>query len=831
MAKSQLKTLPSRLAECSNEEEVKAEFCKAFGYKLDARDHIDMYTPRILFEFKYDRNLRDRSSRAKIIAQSLYYLRRIKFGKTDKVLPPYLCIVDKDQAFIVESSKFKSMYASEQDNYDWDRAPSTPCPNLIQTIQKSKQSQDIEIHEFRNAEDFENFHRVIQTLRTEQLELPLSSLDKKEISEFNFDSAFKLWEEHFGPYVVNGRKTSEYFLADLKEGNSKTISETNEIEFTLNDGSKVKRPLPVKEYENFWLHYERIPNTNKLHAIRQKMDRITLEDFRRFTGEFFTPIEFAEKGLEYIEKVAGPEWWNRNFRLWDMSAGTGNLEYLLPEQAMKACYISTLLEDDANYCKKLYPTANVFQYDYLNDDVEMLFDSRIKFSESNQNLKLPEQLIKELADPDFNWIIFINPPFATSNVGSRSSEVSKDTVSHTKVREMMTGDDLGETSRELFSQFLWRISKEFENKKAYLGMFSKLKYINAHNDQRLRDTFFQYEFRRGFCFPAKVFHGNKGDFPVGFLVWDLSKSNHLQNQRIQLDIFNESAEKIGVKDVPSVDRDDTLNKWIVRPETTRVLPPLTNAITVALKHKDVRDRVAEDFLFSLMAKGNDFANQNFTSLLSGPYVSAGALSVVESNFEQAMVVHAVRRLPKATWLNDRDQWLQPINNQLPADFVNKCVIWSLFSNSNQTASLTNIKYRGNSYDLKNELFPFSFKEIAKWKISLGLLRDSLSTDSRDRYANIWLNDRELDSDSALVLKIALEVYRNFFELSASVPWPKFKISNWDVGWYQVRRSLEEIDEAEEELQILSKAHKSLGELLLPDFYKLGFMPSAEEFFA
>jgi hypothetical protein len=36
-------------------------------------------------------------------------------------------------------------------------------------------------------------------------------------------------------------------------------------------------------------------------------------------GEFFTPITFAKKGLEYIEKILGKNWWKSGeYRLWDM---------------------------------------------------------------------------------------------------------------------------------------------------------------------------------------------------------------------------------------------------------------------------------------------------------------------------------------------------------------------------------------------------------------------------------------------------------------------------------------------------------------------------------
>ncbi len=92
-----------------------------------------------------------------------------------------------------------------------------------------------------------------------------------------------------------------------------------------------------------------------------------------------------------------------------------------------------------------------------------------------------------------------------------------------------------------------------------------------------------------------------------------------------------------------------------------------------------------------MCKGNDFQNQNFTALVSAPYVSAGAFSVTPDNFEKSMVIHAVRRIPKATWINDRNQFLQP-KQKLSQEFINDCVLYSLFSNSNATSALKDVVY-------------------------------------------------------------------------------------------------------------------------------------------
>ena len=48
--------LCAALAPCRKEEEVKAEFCRFFGMKINALRTIDHYTESILFEFKYDQS-------------------------------------------------------------------------------------------------------------------------------------------------------------------------------------------------------------------------------------------------------------------------------------------------------------------------------------------------------------------------------------------------------------------------------------------------------------------------------------------------------------------------------------------------------------------------------------------------------------------------------------------------------------------------------------------------------------------------------------------------------------------------------------------------------
>lgn len=546
------KRLYSVLSKCNDEEEVKSEFAKFFKIKLVTHKYkIDLYTENTLFEFKHDRNFKSKTERAKVIAQTLYYVRKLKFGAATDPVPETICIVDKNQGFFVRTKDFHQFYNASA-KYDWDRAASQPCPELVKALRNSKMIADIHIHRFENPAEEDLFINGVNMA----VQTPLIRSDKKEINEDNFENVYFYWCSLFGKYVENGHKPSEYFVSDIESGRSKIIGD-NEVLFRLGDGT-ISKSVPMAEYTYFWNMYEKVENPAVIKAIRQKIDRLSEDFSRRFTGEFYTPIEFAEKAFEYIKRTVGSEKYKQgNWRIWDMAAGTGNLEYLIESSVMEHCYISTLLEDDANYCKRIFPNATVFQYDYLNDDAFMIENPNM-VSEFIKP-KMPQKLYEDLHNPDISWIIFINPPFATSNKSGKSTgKTSKDDVSMTAMQKLMTKEELGETSRELFAQFLYRISKEFAGKTAYLGMFSKIKYINSNNDQKLRDSFFRYKYERGFIFSSENFVGTKGKFPVGFLVWNLSKKIHVEEQQIVLDVYNADCEKVGTKEIPTKERSEFL---------------------------------------------------------------------------------------------------------------------------------------------------------------------------------------------------------------------------------------------------------------------------------
>lgn len=725
-------------------------------------------------------------------------------------------------------AEWRDLYTDVNGRYDWDLRPSSPDPLLVAAVQAHERFASLHVYHLEQpAEAAFLIDRLAQLL---SLQGRLDFADKKLITEANFEEVYADWNEVFGESVRNGFKASRYFVIDIHKGRSKLVAEEGRVNFQVGtEDIRIKKIL-ARDYEHFWSLYEKIADPAIVRGIVAKIDRLTDDVARRTQGEFFTPLPFTRKALDYIEREIGAHWWrDGKTRLWDMAAGTGNLEYYLPAEALPSCFLSTLYAEDVEHCGRLFPGATVFQYDYLNDDVGNVFDGDAPETQERLNFggertwKLPQRLRDDLSDPSLRWIILINPPFATAQQGGATG-ANKAQVSMTKVRDRMHARDLGETSRELFAQFLFRIRREFASRRAWLGLFSTLKYVNSTNDQLLRDNVFRFRFCRGFIFSSANFAGTSSTnaFPVGFLLWEFSANCALENQYIEVDVFDTAVQKTGTKHLASAHRNQFLTKWIDRPRGTATFPPFSSAITIKSHGPDIRDRISNDFIGSLGCPGNDVQHQNMTALLSGPCASAGGLSITPAIFEQSLVVHAVRLLPRKEWHNDRDQFMQPAAPPLPAEFVNDCIIWSLYANSNHTVAMRDVAYADRTWQIQNHFFPISLAKIRDWSLGDTDIAMQLPT-AQDRFVAQWMTGRALSDHANAVVKAATAVWRLYFENMHTLRLPKFKIATWDAGWWQVRNALADVELGKAELALVKEAHDALRVKLLPQITTLGFI--------
>jgi len=808
----------SRLNNSTTEEDVKATYANFFKIKYDTSHHHDLYTPQVLFEFKANKNFHNLKAFATILAQSLYYIRRLKYIEVDKPIPYFICLADKNEASLIETSKWSNYYSN--DYYDWERPASNPDPKLVDHIVKEPQTNKLHIYKVTQKGENSDFKINLANALNPQLIIDFG--DKKVINEENFEAVFDHWKNVIGKYLVNGYKDSFYFLANIQKDKVIIDKENNRVVFTFEDkNSKIQKVL-MKDYDYFWSVYDYVTSPETINGIHAKLDRLTDENQRRFEGEFYTPLRFAKKAIQYLDEILGKNWYKSGrYRIWDMAAGTGNLEYHLPAEAYKYLYMSTLHSSESDHLKRVFPNSTCFQYDYLNDDVDYLFNKEcLPFA---PNWKLPQKLRDELSDPNIIWIVFINPPFATAQVGGAKGE-SKKGVSKTKVELAMDKEDAGHFKRELFAQFMFRIVHELPQK-TYLGMFSKLKYLNAPDSIEYRDRYFNFKYEKGFLFKSTNFHGVKGKYPIGFLIWNFSKSRDFKS--VEINIANDQAETIGVKHLQLIAKKDVLNKWFTRPQNSNVyiLPPLSNGITVKEGNTDTRHRARPDFLASVCSNGNDFQHAKYVVILSSPNASAGAFSVIEKNFEKSFTLHAVKKIPKPTWLNDRNQFLIPHTNP-STEFTNDCIVWSLFSSSNETTALKNVLYLGKTYQIKNNFFPFNIKELKHWEINDSDFKQQLVNDE-DRFVAKWISKNEISAEAKLVLEKAKNVYQLFFSKLNQMATNKWKIDSWDSGWYQIRGCLKEHNIGTDELKELSGANEILAKKILPQIEEFGFLDKDE----
>lgn len=186
-----------------------------------------------------------------------------------------------------------------------------------------------------------------------------------------------------------------------------------------------------------------------------------------------------------------------------------------------------------------------------------------------------------------------------------------------------------------------------------------------------------------------------------------------------------------------------------------------------------------------------------------------------------MVVHAVRKIPKANWINDRDQFKQPTKD-LPDEFITNCTIWNLFATSNQTTALKNVQYEGSTYQIINNFFPFNINEVRKLKIRDEDIQYSLQKDS-NRFVAEWLSFRYIPEKSSELLALAVRIYEYYYLHLHELRTSKYKIQTWDAGWYQIRMALNDRKMGEDSLKQLKRTHNELAAIILPVIYEYGFL--------
>ncbi len=455
-------------------------------------------------------------------------------------------------------------------------------------------------------------------------------------------------------------------------------------------------------------------------------------------------------------------------------------------------------------------------------------------------------------------MVLINPPYAEATSGGNTAvgaeAESKVGVAKTKFAATAMST-YGKASNELFTQFVARIAQEIPT--ATLAMFSKLKYVNAPTLEEFRNTW-QAIYLDGFVVHSQAFDGLKGNFPIGFLVWKTNQeaSNKLSISEIAAEVLDKNVQAVGEKIFYNLPNEQLLTNWISRPKTNKQdVVPLKNAIVPATATKDLRGTKWSDGAIAyILSGGNDLqhANQQ-TVIFSSGYGSARGYFVNPENLWQVAVVFAVRRLIKPTWLNDRDQFLQP-TVPLSDEFKSDCLIWMLFNGSNLTAGANDLDWNDKKWSLVNHFIPFTEVEVdapgrfesdfmVQYLAELPALQSTPSlipppvveglNHEHLHASSLSLRGRAgegegLSAEAFAVLNAGRVLWKAYFaHTDVRAVRDELKLNRPDVGWYQIRNALKARntsgDTAPVDFTPFENAYKILSDKLRPQVFELGFL--------
>lgn len=796
-------SLYQHLKQCKTEEDVKDAYIKALGLKKYTKGLVDIRTDEIWFEAK-DKP----TSSYKMFTQLLHYV-QADLDKGEPI-PPFLCVIDTEKAALMKTSDVLPFLKKK--TIKWGKSASQFPQQALDEVSAYIGTYLVAYKISTHEEEF---------IATVKAAIKSGDIIRAQITPDNLKQVFDKWVEMIGR-EINGVAEEDYnllFFADImSDGTVSThddltaqlLHKNNAPVFMLN--GKVYELGNKEGYRRFWAIYHRPPQPEYRNYLLERRDSLIPIDERSFKGAYYTPLHVVDKAYDTLAETLGKNW-QQNYIVWDMCCGVGNLE--VKHSNPRNVFMSTLDAADVDVMRatKTCVAATRFQYDYLNDDITD--DGRIDYSLTN---KLPTALREAIAAANAGTgkkiLVLINPPYAEA-ANSLGSEGKTD-VAATKIGNLMKNQDYGYGARELFTQFLVRIGKELPT--ATVAMFSTLKYVNAPNFEKFREHW-NAQFLDGFIVHSKAFDGLKGNFPIGFLIWKTNQEGKKTPiTEIAVEVIDKKANPIGEKAFYNEANARLLGEWIERTRANSVdALPLKNAISPATGTKDVRGtKWADGAIGSMICKGSDLQNAGTqTALLSSGYCSAGGLFVTDKNLHQAAIVFAVRRLIKPTWINDRDQFLQP-TAPLPEEFKTDCLIWMLFNGSNLTASADGLEWNGREWSIVNHFIPFTEAQVGA--------PERFESDFMVRY----LAGKKLSPEAHAVMDAGRALWQAYFAHTAphSVR-EELKLNRADVGWYQIRNALKKRNDAGDGLPVdfsaFEAAYKALSEKLIPQVYGFGFL--------
>ncbi len=600
----------------------------------------------------------------------------------DKNLPPkFLGAFDAEKIAFIPFSAVMDVFS--QNDFDWTVAPSDHESKEFKQLKEMVKKQLTETGKENENVYFFNFFndkKDLQRFIKRNFVSGRDSVQRMRINQNNFTHIYEKWRNEVMKTIdvkwesakKHGLMDHDFYLADLISNDNTTLkkglkvllqSDHYDLKERMSDDDLYRNGVfkigftdGMQAHGAFWSKYSRPPKKEYWDKIIERKDLLVPQDIREIKGSYYTPHIWVEKSQEYLADVLGKDWQDKYY-IWDCCAGTGNLlaglsnKYNIWASELFDSNVRAMhdrIEEKGEHSFLL--KSHVFQFDFLNDDFS-------KLPQGLQDIIKDEEKRKRL-------VIYINPPYAEAGNRKTVTGEGRPTtgVAVTQRTYKQFLDKIGLAGRELFVQFFMRIYQEIPG--ATLAEFSTLKILQASNFAEFRKVF-QAKLKSLFVVPANTFDNVKGQFPIGFYIWDTKEQDVFS--QINADVYDSKGELIGTKKV-FVEQDfHSINDWMI---ATRKRPNAKNIGWLSARGCDMQ------------VQAYNFITNN-TSNIPHPRGSW----ITDKNIIEGAIYLAVYHCVEHTWLNDRDQFFTPNDGwKFDKEFQSDCLAYTLFHGQNRITS-------------------------------------------------------------------------------------------------------------------------------------------------
>ncbi len=756
---------------------------------------VNKSNARVICEYKYDLDFKNSVSKARVICQVLFYLK--KFEENGKVLPHIVFIGDVNECFVLHTNSIARYLDFE--GVDWTVAPSLAADANIGLLSAIAEDANINPFVFDIDENFQ-CEMVVEKI----CDLVTNVIRLVHITDHNVDAVFNCFKKA----LKNPKKISANDLVSLFIG-----SITNREEYYIHPMKKNTLVCPNGKtysvngslFNAFMMHFQTEYSPREKARFAEISDRLIEDTTRKNKGEFYTPTPWVDYAHKMVAEKFG-ENWKDEYVVWDCACGSKNLTR---DYRFKELYCSTLEQAELDISKNYNQEAHSFVFDFLNEtdeDLERKAPGLMKAIKENKKI-----------------LFLINPPYGKST-GALTGGVASNVTTTTMINGMMKKDKV--EGSELIKQFLYRIcllKKNYNLTDVNVACFTKPSWLLKAQSKSFRDLWFKnFKYESGMMFQASEFADVSGQWGITFNIWTSGVQAERNNFVHNLCKTDENGEivKFAEKTLYNFDNLDTmttvqyLNKNLSKEKVEKEIVYCKDQKTMEFKKETVK--VPADYVCTIDSNGNDVQHNGYTQIAHRiPYCVGGVLPLTKSNFLESCVVVGAKTTVQTNWVIDKDQY--NMNHELPESFVNDCLAYATFHNYVMGYNLDGTR-------LTNEFFFISHSKMAELadENHFDEMYNEAKT-SKDSYLCEVMKDKTFSTEAKALLDKGIELLEKSmkYRMIFNEEHPEVQIMNWDAGWNQISRMLKVY--CKDEFKEFQALKKNLANKIKGQVYEIGLL--------